>query len=120
MRKNLPPIDLFIGKRIYQNHVIKEHIASGNNGHLFRAFDSSTGSNLAIKIVPVQNIPDDNGQQEYLNEAKKANQIEHPSVVSYINVLPYDRPEVQVKCVCFVCNYIKGKNLRSCLKTLNP
>ena len=63
MRKNLPPIDLFIGKRIYQNHVIKEHIASGNNGHLFRAFDSSTGSNLAIKIVPVQNIPDDNGQQ---------------------------------------------------------
>ena len=50
---------------------------------------------------------------------KRANQIEHPSVVSYINVLPYDRPEVQVKCVCFVCNYIKGKNLREYMRTIS-
>ena len=89
MRKNLPPTDLFIGKEIYQNHVIEEHIASGNNGHLFRAFDSSTESNLAIKVVPVQNIPEgDAEQQVYLNEAKKANQVEHSSVVNYINVFP--------------------------------
>ena len=83
MRKHLPSTELFIGKNTvrFPNHVIKEYIASGYNGHLFRAFDPSTGSNLAFKIVPVQNIPEDDGEQQvYLNEAKKANQIENLSV----------------------------------------
>ena len=119
MRKNLPAIDLFIGKKIsqYTNYVIEEYIASGNNGHLFRAFDPSTESNLAFKVVPVNNLPEDEGEQQvFLNEAKKANQIEHQSVVKYIDVFPYDEPEKKIKCVVFVCNYIKGQNLKDYMR----
>ena len=91
MRKYLPSVDLFLGKTIerFPNHVIKEHIASGNNGHLFRAFNHSTRSNLAFKVVPVENLPKDSNEQQqiYLNEAKKANQIDHQSVVNYIDVV---------------------------------
>ena len=96
--------------------MIEEHIASGNNGHLFRAFDRSTENNLAFKVVPAENLPEDDGkQQAYLNEAKKANQLDHQSVVKYIDVFPYDDPEIQ-KCVFFVCNYIKGQNLKDYIR----
>ena len=119
MRRNLPPIGLFLGKRIerFPNHVIEEYIDSGNNGHLFRAFEASTGSNLAFKFVPVENLPEENGEQQaYLNEAKKANQLDHPSVVKYIDVFPYNGPKKEIKCVVFVSNYIKGQNLKDYMR----
>ena len=79
MRSNLPPNDLFLGKTIsrFPKYVMQKHIASGNNGHLFYAFDASTNSELAFKIVPVDNLPRNSDDQDaYLNEAKKANLIE--------------------------------------------
>ncbi len=111
MRKNLPPIELFLGKTIerFPNHVIQEHIGSGNNGHLFRAFDQSTASKLAFKVVPLDNLPED---ENNLNEAKKANLLEHASVIECIDVVPYRCSDVSIKCVVFVCKYVEGKNLR--------
>ena len=119
MRKYLPPVDLFLGKTIerFPNYVIEEHVASGYNGHLFRAFDQSTGNNLAFKVVPMENLPeDDNEQQTYLNEARRANQIDHQSVITYIDVFPYIDPKLEINCVIFVCDYIRGKNLRDYMK----
>ena len=113
MRKNLPPVDLFLGKRMnrFSNYIIQEHVASGNNGHLFRAFDHSTENTLAFKVVPVENLPEsDSEQQAYLGEARKANQLDHQSVVQYIDVFPYNDPEMDVRCVIFVCNYIMHKD----------
>ena len=96
----------------FPNYVIIEHIDSGNNGHLFQAFDSSTENSLAFKFVPVENLPKDNMEQHaYLNEARKANQITHQSVVTYIDVFPYEDTKTQSEYVVFVCNYIEGRNL---------
>ena len=52
MRSNLPKAELFLGKSISQfpHYVIQEYVDSGNNGHLFRAFNTSTKSELAFKI----------------------------------------------------------------------
>ncbi len=112
MRKNLPPIDLFIGKKIerFPNYVIREHIASGNNGHVFRAHNDSTDSNLAYKIVPKENVR----SMEYLDEAKRANLLENQSVVRY-----FDMAEDEIcgiKCVVFICDYVKGTNLRDYIR----
>ena len=115
MRKNLPPIELFLGKRIPQfpRHKIMEHIDSGSNGLLFRAFDPTTESNLAFKVVPFNNLPDDKDEQQvYLDEAKKANILEHQSVVKCHNVVPYLIPNISLQCVIFVFDYVEGKNLR--------
>lgn len=119
MRKNLPPIDLFLGKTIgrFPGYVITEHVKSGNNGHLFRAFDQKTEGNLAFKVVPMENLPSDLGdQQVYLNEARKANQLDHASVVRYIDVFPNEETDLP-PCVFFVCDYIKGPSLKDYLKT---
>ena len=123
MRSNLPPKDLFLGKTIsrFPKHVMQKHVASGNNGHLFYAFDESTNSELAFKIVPVDNLPRNSDDQDaYLNEAKKANLLEHPSVVQCVDVVPYVGPcsgsEEIGECVVFVYHYVKGKNLRAYMK----
>ncbi len=123
MRSNLPKADLFLGKSIsrFPNHVMQKHVASGNNGHLFQAFDASTNSELAFKIVPVDNLPRNSDDQDaYLNEAKKANLLEHPSVVRCVDVVPYAGPcsgsEAMGECVVFVYHYVKGMNLRAYMK----
>ena len=115
MRKHLPPKDCFLGKTLprFSGHVIQEHVASGSNGHLFRAFDSSTNSVLAFKVVPIENLPaDSDDQQAYLDEAKKANILEHESVIKCIEVFPFYEPEKKKQCVIFVYNYVEGINLR--------
>ena len=119
MRRNLPKAALFLGKSMsrFPNHVMPKHVASGNNGHLFRAFDASTNSELAFKIVPVDNLPRTSEDQDaYLNEAKKANLLEHPSVVRCVDVIPYSGSEEIGVCVVFVYDYVKGKNLRAYMK----
>ena len=112
MRKNLPSTELFIGKTIPQipGYEIQEYIDSGNNGHLFRAFNKSTNSELAFKIIPIENLPSD----QYLDEAKKANRLENPSIVRYYDVINYSDSEVQ--CVVFTCDYVKGKSLKDYIK----
>jgi serine/threonine protein kinase len=123
MRRNLPKVGLFLGKSIsrFPNHVMREHVDSGNNGHLFYAFDASTNSELAFKIVPVDNLPrNSDDQYAYLNEAKKANLLVHPAVVRCVDVVPYDGPcsgsEAIGECVVFVYHYVQGINLRAYMK----
>ena len=108
MRKNLPAKELFLEKTIpeFPEFTIKEHIGSGNNGHVYRAFNASTNSEFAFKIIPVDNLP----PSEYLNEAKKANLLENPSVVRYHHVANYSDSDIQ--CVVFICDYVKGKSLK--------
>ncbi len=119
MRSRLPPTKPFLGKKIdgYPNHVIQNLVGSGHNGHVFRAFDESTESKLAFKVVPFNNLAVDKDQQQvYLNEAKKANVLQHPAVVKYHNVVPYLVPDTSIKCVVFVCDYVEGKNLRDYIR----
>ena len=119
MRRNLPSPEFFIGQTIdrFPNHEIQEHIASGNNGHSFRAFNKSTESNLAFKVVPLSNLPkDENEQYVYLNEAKKANVLQHPSVIRIVDIVPYREIDECESCVVFVSDYVQGQNLRDYMR----
>ena len=116
MRKNLPPKEQFIGKIIEQipNYVIRDYIASGNNGHLYRAFNETASSELAFKIVPVSNLISESEEAVYLEEARKANLLENRSVVRYHDVIAYS--DNKLRYVIFVCDYVKGTNLRDYIK----
>ena len=113
MRSNLPAPHHFIDKVIpnYPNHLIQAHVDSGNNGHLFRAFDASTNSRLAFKIIPDANLPKEQ-TDTYLQEARNANLIDHPSVVRYHDVVQYAYPDAPTDCVVFVCDFVDGTSLK--------
>ena len=112
MRKNLPEPKLFLGKTIPQipGYTITDYVASGNNGLLFRAFNETLGNDCAFKVVPVTNLP----PEGYLDEAKKANLLEHPCVVRYHDVVYHTEADVQ--CVIFRCDYVKGNSLRDYIR----
>ena len=114
MRRNLPPKENFIGTNVggrFPDHVITRHIDSGANGHLFHAYSSLTNSTLAFKIVPVSNLVTDEKKEQYLDEARRANAIEHRSVVRYIDAFHYTEPISDVSCVVFICDYVDGPSL---------
>ena len=117
MRRNLPPPTLFLGKTIKRlpNHVIQEHIGSGTNGHVFRALDESTNSRFALKIIPVDNrLP-----EQYLDEAKKPNNLGNSSVVRYHHVVNDDF-DSETPYVVFVCDDVNGKNLKDYIRQDQP
>ena len=112
MRKNLPDKDLFLGKKVprFPDHTIEEYVSSGFNGHLFRAHSEVISGDLAFKIVPKSNIRHVN----YIDEAKKANILQHASVIRCIDVV--DWTVSGLKFVVFVYDYIKGPNLKDYVK----
>ena len=118
MRRYLPPVESFIGMTMerFPDHQIAAHIDSGNNGHLFRAYNPRTESNLAFKVVPIENMPDSEELESYLDEARKANRLEHSSVVRYHEVFTYANDEIGFSGVIFVCDYVRGSSLRTYMK----
>lgn len=118
MRRNLPQAELFIGRRMprFPDHEIKEHVASGNNGHLFRAYNSRTDSSLAFKVIPDENLPHDDTQEEYLNEARKPNAITNQAAVRYHDVFSYVDESIGFRGIVFVCDYVDGVDLRTYMK----
>ena len=119
MTRNLPPVSMFLGISMdrFPDYQIEEHIDSGNNGHLFRAYNRRTESSLAFKVVPVENVPGNSEEREaHLGEARKANGLEHPSVVRYHDVFTYANDEMEFEGVVFVCDYVKGVSLRTYMK----
>ena len=108
--KKLPPENFLIGKSLpgFKNHVIDRRIGSGANGHVFLGHDHSTRSSLAFKVILVDSLS--KSEASALEEARRANQIDHSSVVKCITAFPYS--EGQIKTLIFVYNYVNGDNLR--------
>ena len=115
MKAQLPPVANFIDTTMPEltGYTLVEHVDSGSNGHVFRAFNQDTGNSLAVKVVPIGNLP--SGPQS-VNEAQLANQIAHQSVVRYIYMFPYHERLSDVECMIFVCEYIQGENLKQFVK----
>ena len=121
MRKYLPDHSMFVGLTLPHNpgYVIRAHVESGNNGHVFRAYSEATGHELACKIVPPKNLPRSEQDQDlWLQEAKKSNQLRHPSVVHCIDVTVWSIPGAEGPYVVFLYEYVSGKSLRTYLKEL--
>ena len=114
MRKNLPSKDSYLGVTFdrFPDYKIEKYVASGSNGRLFRAFSPATNNNLAFKIVPAANLPEQEEDMDaYLLEAKNANQLEHRSVIRCFDVFHHTDPDGNGQNVVFVFDYVNGVDL---------
>ena len=82
MPKYLPDVEYFIMKHVPNqigNYIIVEHRGSGLNAHVFRAHSDELRHDIAVKVVPKQNLKP-NWKQEF----QKANSLSSQGVcVSY-------------------------------------
>jgi len=113
MRANLPPREFFIGKEIpgREGYRIVEHIESGGNGRVFRAYSEQLKNSLACKLIPRSNLL---ASHDWKLEAQKANSIQNPIVVKYDTPIEWKgRYEgVEIDCVGFCAQYINGVSLK--------
>ena len=119
MRRHLPERDHFLRMRFpfFSNHEIVEHLGSGAIGRVYRAHAERFDGDLAFKFVPAENLPADPEQRDvYLEEAKKANVLVSQCVVPYVDVQPWDDPELNRSFVVFICQYVSGLSFERFIK----
>ena len=118
MRKNLPPIANFLNRAFPElpGYVIKEHVDSGANGHVFRAYSATLEISLACKVVPVANLVTEAEKTQYLAEARRANVLAHPSVIHYMHVFDYLDENSNTQCVIFAGDFVNGPSLERYIK----
>jgi eukaryotic-like serine/threonine-protein kinase len=103
---------VLIGQRIAgpQNepYVISDFLGRGAFGEVYRANGESTGTVVAVKLLPLRQLSDDAERRALLNEIKAAQQINHPNVVRVLHVDEGSIPNLGP----YVCmEYVSGGTL---------
>ncbi len=117
MRANLPDKHYFLNKPVpgLVDYLIIEHIDSGMNAHMFKAYNVSINSYCACKIIPVSNLINyENNRQQWLDEVLKANALDIDTVVKYFHSTNW-RDE-NTDCMVLCANFIRGDNLEKYVK----
>ena len=111
MRKYLPDVEWFIGKQVPDQlgkYIIVEHRGSGLNAHVFRAHSDELRHDIAVKIIPRQNLGP-NWKQEF----QKANRlISSQVVVRFFSFGEWQDKNHDIDCFILLSDYIPGKNLK--------
>lgn len=113
MRINLPDFKLFLGNKVPTRNDIEivHHVASGNDGHVFKGFSTSLQKDLACKVIPTSNlIHGPNGEPIWQAEVHKADKLRNSSVVKFEDVLEWKTDDFD--CVLLVSEYVDGPSLR--------
>ncbi|WP_133510408.1 protein kinase domain-containing protein [Candidatus Thiosymbion oneisti] len=120
MRKHLPDPVLFLGHYVpgHPRVRVTELINKGNDALVFRAVNESTGYELACRIVPPENLPENKeARQEWLEAAKRiSNEVEHSAAVPCQDDLLWEVTDDEKTYVAFLFPFIKGRNLRDYVK----
>ncbi len=119
MQKNLPDKEFFIGKPLpgMKHYVIKEHIGSGHNAHVFRAHSDALNQDLACKIIPKTNLLKNNlARDEWFIEAQKANGLRNTMVVKCSHHSLWEDDTTGIDCFVLCYDYVNGKNLDDHIK----
>ena len=115
MQGHLPPEEHFLEKTFpfFPSHEIVEHIGSGAIGRVYRAHAANIDGDLAFKFIPTENLP---SRDACFEEAKKANVLENPCVVPYLDVRSWEDPVIGREFVVFIRQYVRGSSLRQFIR----
>lgn len=119
MRTNLPEKEYFLNKPIpgQSDYIIVEHVGSGMNAHMFKAYNRSINGYFACKIIPKSNLINyEEDPEEWKDEVLKANRLEIETVVKYFHINEWEDKENDINCVALCANFIKGINLEKYIK----
>ncbi len=93
------------------NYVIKEPIAKGGMGVVWRAWDVKQSKFVAIKTLSHDLIADTNFGNRIRDEARRHKRLDHPNIVPVLNVFETGGQ------TCIVMELIEGNSLSDLLET---
>lgn len=112
VKSNLPDPQEFIGLAVEEDGDFKivEHIGSGCNAHVFRGYSENLDLSVAFKVIPSSNLA---AGDAWKTEPRKANKLEHPSVVHCQSQFDWQE---KMGCVVLKYDFVDGTSLTSYLK----
>jgi shikimate kinase/tRNA A-37 threonylcarbamoyl transferase component Bud32 len=119
MRANLPNPDFFIGKLVPGREItIRERVASGNDGHLFRAWSETLQRELACKVIPRANLQGGaDGSDLWKTEVHKADKLQNTAAVRFESIDEWKDPGAGIDCIVLVAELVNGPSLKEFIET---
>lgn len=114
MKKHLPKKKYFLGKTVPDlpgGYIIAEHKGSGVNAHVFRAHSEEMRHDIAVKVLPRENL-----KQNWKQEFQKANILRSRMVVKFISISEWRDPDNQINCVLLLSDFVHGNTLREYIR----
>ena len=99
-------------------YVIRQRLAGGGMGVVYRAHDSQLGREVALKTILADKAADKDFLLRFKREALSIAQIDHPNIVSLIDFVEGDPSKGEI--AYMVMEYLKGKDLGRLIKETGP
>jgi serine/threonine protein kinase len=80
-------------------------LGAGGMGEVYRARDPRLGREVAIKVLPAERMGDENRRRRFVQEARAASALNHPSIVTIHEIESADGIDF------IVMEYVPGKSL---------
>jgi serine/threonine protein kinase len=93
---------------------LTDYLGRGAFGEVYRAIGVDSGGVLAAKLLPLEELHDEDARTALLNEVKSATQIIHPNVVRILHVMNEDS---DVDEPYILMEYVSGGTLASLLRS---
>lgn len=79
-------IHLQPGQVLASRYEIREHLASGGMGAVYRAYDRNRAEDIAIKIMLPALMQNERARERFLSEARLSSRLSHPNIVNVFDV----------------------------------
>src|ERR1022692_3617746 len=113
MKQFLPAPENFLGLAVpgFPSYRIVEKRGSGGNAHVFRPHSDANETDLACKIIPVENI----SGGDWREELRKPNRLRSPGIVHCIEASQWRDEALGINCLLICSEYVPGVSLKEYL-----
>src|SRR5689334_25118039 len=94
-----------IGQTLHERYFISSRIGKGAMGTVYRATDTKTGREVALKIIYGELAVDPAMLERFKREGDALRQLKHPNIVEFIDAFEYNEQYV------IVMEYLSGASL---------
>src|SRR5512132_4055029 len=104
--------DLLVGDQLDQYQLV-ELLARSGMASIFKAVDTESGGNVALKIPHVQFESDVVFSERFRREEEMGQRLDHPNIVKILK--PSDKSRMYM-----AMEYVEGKSLRALMREKDP
>jgi eukaryotic-like serine/threonine-protein kinase len=105
-----PCTNRMIGQTLNNRYKITTRLGKGAMGTVYRASDTQSGQEVALKIISSELVVDPDMLERFKREGEALSKLKHPNIVGFIDTFQHDENYV------IVMEYISGGSLYDLIK----